>query len=427
MPKSGNATTSSPSGANPLSGDISKDLSPMTPAFTLSGDIEKDLSSSTSPAPERPAKPGFFSAGGVVNLPDEPNAPPYKQPSGREILGDLVPAVAGLIPGGRTVTRGLRTLGANVLGRGAVEAGAEALSPTGQGPLSAGVSGAAKGVLPGLAQAGVGALFGPSKDTIQVEKAAQALKKAVSPEVAALIKPNEPASLMSRRIVQKMGRVAGAALDKMEAEVEKALGPKWQLVGGTPGPTTGLFTASGRPSAQPSGQTFAEVRTEIKRLREIASYDRQTSAATAQAAKKDAARLEQTLLSQMPPEVAAKYRTALEAHTKDMDAVRWVKGLQQENKIRGGVNPQDRPELAAADRAVPKGSKGKAAIHGVLGAAEAATGRGLGAGYHLGRAADQMRAGGPLRPAQKVSQTLPAITRGLVGTGTAAGQTVVTE
>jgi hypothetical protein len=424
MPKSGNATTSSP---NPLSGDISRDLSPMTPTFTMTGDIEKDLAPPAQPPAQPSAKPGFFSAGGVMNLPDDPNAPPYKQPSGREILGDLVPAVAGLIPGGRTIGRGLRTVGANILGRGVFEAGAEAISPTGQGPLAAGMSGAVKGVLPGLAQAGVGAVLGPSKDTIQVEKAAQALKKAVSPEVAALIKPNEPASLMSRRTVQKMGRVAGAALDKMEAEVEKALGPKWQMTGGTPGPTTGLYTASGRPGSQPSGQTFAEVRTEIKRLREIASYDRQTSAATAQAAKKDAARLEQTLLSQMPPEIATKYRTALEAHTRDMDAVRWVKGLQRENQIRGGVNPQDRPELAAADRAVPKGGKGKAAIHGVLGAAEAATGRGLGAGYHLGRAADNMRAGGPLRPAQTTSQTIPAITRGILGTGTAAAQTAATE
>jgi hypothetical protein len=364
----------------------------------------------------------------VINLPDAPkDAPPYKQPSGREILGDLVPLATSLIPGGRTLTRGLRTLGANVLGRGAVEAGAEALSPTGQGPLAAGMSGAMKGVLPGLAQASVGAVLGPSKDTIQVQKAAQALKKAVSPEVAALIKPNEPASLMSRRMVQKMGRVAGAALDKMEAEVEKALGPKWQMVGGTPGPTTGGFTASGRPGSQPSGQTFAEVRTEIKRLREIANYDRQTSAATAQAAKKDAARLEQTLLAQMPPEIAAKYRTALETHTRDMDAVRWVKGLQRENQIRGGVNPQDRPELAAADRAVSSGGKGKAALHGIMGAAEAATGRGLGAGYHLGRAADQMRSGGPLRPAQKASQTFPAITGAFGGVGTAAAQSALSK
>lgn len=369
-------------------------------------------------------------AGAAATLTMEGTGPEKTPTRGRDVLGDLVPLAAALIPGGRTAGRFARTLGANMLGRGAVEGGAEALNPTGQGPLGAGVSGAIKGVLPGLVQGAVGLGLGPTKDTLQVAKAAGAVKKAVSPEVGALINPDNPASLLSKRTAQKMERAAGVNLDKMEAELEKSLGPKFRVqgVGGSSAQMPALYTPSGTripgglPLTGSQGQTFAEVRSEIKRLREIAKYDKGASTDTAQAAKKDAAKLEQKLLAQMPPALAQRYRKALDAHAKDMDAVRWVRGLQREQALRGGVNPQDRPELAQAERAIDKGGRLRAGIHGSLGAAEALTGRPIGAGYHMGRAADQMRSQGPLRPAQGVSQTVPAITRGILGLGAAQAQ-----
>ncbi len=369
-------------------------------------------------------------AGAAATLAMEGTGP--KPPSNkRDMLGDLVPLAAAAIPGGRTATRFARTLGANVLGRGAVEGGAEALSPTGQGPLSAGVQGALKGVLPGVVQGGVGLAMGPGKGTLKVAEAAQALKKSVSPEVAKFINPKDPASLLSKRTAQKMQQAAGTNLDKMEADVEKMLGPKFRVqgTGGAGSQQPALYTASGTriqgglPLQGSQGQTFAEVRSEIKRLREIANYDKGAGTETAQAARKDAQKLEQTLLRQLPPDAAKRYQAGTAQHTADSDAIRWVKAQQKRNAVAGGANPIDRPGLAEAETSMNRaqGGAGKALVHGGVSLLEAAKGFLPGAGYHGARAMEGMRGAGPLRPGNP-SQTLPAITRGILGLGTAQAQ-----
>lgn len=378
-------------------------------------------------------------AGPAVMAMDIAGQTPGERPktTGREILADLVPlAVGAAVPQGRTLSRFLGTLGGNVAGRAGVEAGAEALFPTGKGPLAAGVQGGVKGVLPGLTQGGLGAILGPTKDTIRVQKAAQALKGAVSPEVAAHIDPSKPASLLSRNTTRKMTKAAGANLDKAEADVEKALGEGFRFKGVTAGGGQGpaLYTASGLripgglPGVGSQGDTFSELRSKIKELRDIGArqYSSPEMSETARSAMKDARKLEDRMLAQMPPKIAEMYRRALTQHASDSDAIRWVKGLQQENAIRGGVNPQDRPALAAAEAALPRvGGGARGAIHGTLGALEALGGRPIGAGYHLGRTADVLASKGPLRPAQRVSGPVSAITRGvgaLGGVGTARAQ-----
>jgi hypothetical protein len=301
---------------------------------------------------------------------------------------------------------------ANILGRGAVEAGAEAVKPTGEGPLTAGVIGAAKGVLPGVVQSGLGALLGPTKDTLNTQRAIKALKGSVSKEVGAFLDVENPAALLKRSTPRAMTKAAGANLDTMEASISKGLGTKkFSIISGN----------------QVAPRTFDDVRAEIKQLREAGSQGYATPELRGKArdALKKAAVIEADLVRQMPPKLAQQYKEATARHAADMDAVRWVRALHKREALMGGVNPQDRPGIAAAELAVNKPHLGTAAVHGTIGGLEAATGRGFGAAYHLGRGAAALGKRNPLRPASKVSTTLPAITGALGGLGTAAGQTAI--
>jgi hypothetical protein len=382
------------------------------------------------------AKTGPLLATGLAAGPllaSEVAAGPKKAPtSTREIIGDLVPAaVAALVPPARTLGAFGKTVGGNVLGRAAVEAGAEALSPTGQGPLSAGVKGAAKGVLPGLVQGGFGAALGPTADTLRAQKAMKALKGSVSPEVGAMLDLENPAALLKRSTPRAMTKAAGANLDKMEAEVSKALGNQKFTVG-TPQfqfPTH-LAQRMGPGGAKPPlpGRSFEEVRGQIKELREVAEgrFNTPELRGAAKKALAQAAQLESEMVAQMPPKIAQQYKEATARHAADMDAVRWVRALHKREALMGGVNPQDRPGLAEAERQVTKGGgTGSAAVHGGIGALEAAMGRGYGAAYHLARAGQGIGKTSPLRPASKVATTVPRISGALGGIGTAAGQTAV--
>jgi hypothetical protein len=260
----------------------------------------------------------------------------------------------------------------------------------------------------------------------------------VSPEVGALIDPSKPAQLLSGKTVKGMQKAAGANLDEMEATIEKALGPNVRFqIEGQAGTTPKLFSAQGTPitgglppelmariTGQPQGKTFGEIRAQIKELRGLGDrrYGSPEMADTARAALRDAQKLEAELVRQLPGPLATQYQAALARHATDSQAIRWVKGLQQENAIRGGVNPQDNPALAAANIAVERGGgKLKGAIHGALGAAEVATGRPIGAGYHLGRAADVSKIG-PLRPGGSVPNLIPRVAGAGAGTGTSAIQ-----
>jgi hypothetical protein len=289
--------------------------------------------------------------------------------------------------------------------------------------------------------------MGATKDTLGAQKSLKALKGELSPELAKIIDPSKPSSLLSKGTVKSLQQAAGANLDKMESEIAKSLGPDFRfrpittagpgplskdeqairsILGVRPGEATPYMSkAQGlRPEVQ--GETFQEIRAKIKELREIG--DRQYSVpemrATAKAAIEDARKLEEGLIAQLPPNLAERYRQGIAQHARDSGAIRWVKGRQAENALAGGVNPIDRPGLAEADAALQKGGGAlKGALHGALGAAEAATGRGIGAAYHLGRAADVTKgAQGPLRPQGRVPNIVPRVAGAASGAGTSALQ-----
>jgi hypothetical protein len=303
-----------------------------------------------------------------------------------------------------------KALGGNILGRAGVEAGAEALSPTGQGPLAAGLKGAAKGVLPGMVQGGLGAMLGPSADTIKAQKAMKALKGSVSPEVGAFLDESNPAALLKRSTPRQMTKAAGTNLDAMEAYVSKQLGnKKFSII-------------SGPAVAQ---RTFDDVRAEIKALREAGSqgYSTPELRGKAKDSLKQAAMIEADMLRQMPPELVKKYQTATARHAADMDAVRFVRALHKREMLMGGASATDRPGLADAQKALEKRGLGKVALYGGLSALEGATGRGYGAAYYGSKAMANLGKASPLRPASKVASTVPRISGALGGIGTAAGQT----
>lgn len=381
--------------------------------------------------------PAGIAAGGLMEF--------LTKGEGKEAAGAAVPAVVGaLMKPGRTIPRVLGPMLGNILGRGALEAGTEAINPTGKGPLQAGLEGGMKGVLPGVAQGALGAILGPSKATINVERAARAMKADLSPEVAAVLNPSKPAEVLSRATPKAMTDAAGKNLDRAEAEIGKKLGdlrfttvgPLAQGLKMTPAQQTAFDAMSPAAQAQvraqmapavgagSQGKTFDEIRSEIKSLREQGKFNRETTPEKALAARKQANALEQTMLAQMPPDVAQQYRMMTAQHQRDMDAVRLLEGFQKQNRLIGGANPVDRPALAEAQKALTSGGKGSAAIHGLIGTAEAATGHGLGAAYHLGRAAQGVGRS-ILRPGKTSSVAVPRITGALGGGAVSAGQTAI--
>ena len=396
--------------------------------------------------PEAASGAGMLAAGPAIAgaglatdmLSDKPPEPT----TGKDIAGNLVPlAVGALSRPARTLPSAIKSVLGNVLGRGAVEGGIAAASGE-ESPLAATIGGAAKGVLPGLAQAGIGAAVGPTRDTLQVQKAAKALRGELSPELAKLIDPNKPASLLSRNTVKSLRDAAGANLDKVEADITGKLGDQRFTIGANAQAAPGFFSAQGTPikggipaelmariQGKPAGQSFEEIRAKIKDLRSIGDkqYGSPEMARTARAAMQDARELEQSLLKQMPSDLATQYKSALQQHAKDSEAIRWLKDVQKQNSVSGGANPIDRPGLGKAQEAISqKGGPLKTALHGALGATEAVMGKGIGAAYHLGRAADTSRMGqGPLKPQKTVPSLLPKITSGVGGSAVGGLQSLL--
>lgn len=338
------------------------------------------------------------------------------------ILGAAVPSIVGtLVPSGRTVTRIGGNLLGNILGQAGAGAAGEMIDkPAGQRDVTgAALSGARAGVLPGLLQGGLGAILGPNKATIKTQKQIGDIRGAVSPEVAAVMPgKGKPATLLKSETPNKMGDAAGDLLDTMEKEVEKKLaGMKFRRMA----PNGQLF---------PKGnENFIQMRDEIKRLREEANYNDHPlwgSKGAALKARKEANQLETAMLQQMPPDVARQYVDAMRAHRKNMDAVRYVRGLQENNAIEGKVNPYDNPGLGQAARHDPsKGPSASKVAHGALGAVEAVTGRPWGAAYNLSRAAGGK---GPDKVAESVRGPLASRVPGVaVGTAATLGQDYVSR
>src|SRR5712691_9443202 len=111
-----------------------------------------------------------------------------------ELAGMAVPwLVGGAIKPARTASRFAGQLGANMLGRAAVQGASEFAKPPEDRNVMGGIiSGAAKGVLPGLAQGTASMIGGPSKATLQTQKAIQAIKKEASPGISALLDVTKP-------------------------------------------------------------------------------------------------------------------------------------------------------------------------------------------------------------------------------------------
>ena len=349
-----------------------------------------------------------------------------------EVAGAAVPmAVGALVPAGRTISRVGGQLFGNILGRGAVEAGSEILKPTGEGPLSAGARGMAKGVIPGVAQGALGAVLGPTKDTLRVQKMIQALKTELSPELASLITPSRPGATLSARVLRKMERAAGKKLDSMEAELSQGLrGQQFDLID----PSKRVATPAGFGYAKSRSATFEEIRQEIKDLREAAEIDRNSPFFHGQSQKnmKASAAIEADLLRQLQSlkkgNLAERYEAAITQHAKDSEALRELRAMQESNQLAGGANPQDRPGLARAQKALSPGVPASALVHGAVGALEGALGRPGAAAWQGGRLADILRSRGPLNPAQR---PLPARVLGIpgavAGTGLSAGQDYLTR
>src|SRR5262245_21202625 len=219
------------------------------------------------------------------------------------VAGMAVPwAVGSLIPAGRTIPRiGGQILG-NMLGRGAGEAGAQALAPQpNQDVVEAGLTGMMKGILPGVTQGAVGALAGPSRSTLRVQKAINWIKEGTSPEVGAMLEPTKPGSFLASAMPKQMQKAASGNFQSMEEEVSKLLGPAFRFSMTIPGT---LQTASGRSAGTWNSQvqlTYEEMRQQIKKLNDFGErpYKSEILNDRARRAKNEADRMTQDMMAQM--------------------------------------------------------------------------------------------------------------------------------
>lgn len=333
-----------------------------------------------------------------------------------DIAGAAIPMLTGLLlPEGRTPGRIMGQVGANIFGRGALDAGIAAA--TGGNVVGAGLSGAAKGVLPGLAQGAVGALHGPTKDTMDVQKAIQGIQKSVSPAVAKVLDIENPAALLSRAAIRKMKKAASETFAATEGTLDADL--------------TGFnFSINNTP------MQFAQLRKQIRELRDVGDRQWQSPIMADRARKsvRKAAQMERDMVEQLRAAgknaQADQYEKAIAQYAADSDAVRWVRGLHQQEQLMGGVNAQDRPGLAEAQKALKSTGRASGALHGAIGAVELAAGKPGSAGWQFGRAADTIR-GGPLKPAQSAPQRSPwrnlTAPGPLAGSATAGGQSLLLQ
>lgn len=303
-----------------------------------------------------------------------------------------------LIPAARTATRVGGQIGGNIAGSAGINALSELFKPPAQRNVSeAALTGAAEGVLPGLVQGAGTGIFGGNRDALKLGKAMGAIlgkTREVSEGVAKALSLSKPEALLSRSTLRMIRRAAGKTLDAIENDIAKELqGAKF----------TSFIPGSNIRTPIPS-LTFEEIRNTIKSLRTINPEQRINGRLTdtARQSLASAAQIEKDLLSQIramgKPELAEKLTNGLSQFATDMDAFRFVQGLQRRNTILGGVNPQDRPSLAQAARALSSRVSPQAAAQGGVGGLELLTGRPVGASFQLGRFLSALRPSGPLNP-----------------------------
>jgi len=314
----------------------------------------------------------------------------------------------GVFKGGRLAQLGKGLL--SNIGKGAA-AGAVGSAPTldpGQ-VLEGTIKGAGQGVLPGLAQGITGAVLGPTKATSQAMDRIKKLigDKVVSPNLQSILERLDPGKLESKAFPGKLTRAAGRNLDTMESKVAGAMANhKFSYVD---------------PEGKVQMGDWQEARNAIKAMKEQAKGFTGPLKGQALALKKQALATEEELMRQMLPlkggmSAVKDYKNALMQHTKDMDTVRFLQGLQKESKLKGGVSPSDRPGLAAAQDAVSQKSSpaGEAGMAGAM----AALKHPIAAGSHLARA---MQGGGVARPQAgmltPVQKQLPTVIKDILGFG----------
>lgn len=297
--------------------------------------------------------------------------------------GALLPMLIGSVfKPGRTVTRIAGPLAANIAGRAILEGGAAAAND--EDAIKAGLQGAIHGILPGIVQSAASGILGPSKDTLRTQKAIAGIRQEVSPQVAATLDAATPGNLLHPQTLRAMGKAASDTWNPIEGIIDANL-------------ANTKFQIGNRP------ETYASLREQIRNLRELSDAQRMNMLrGEAAKNKKLAGQLESDMLRQMRQQgqgaTAEMYEKGLAQYERDMSARRFVMDLQNRNKLFGGANAQAQPGLADAQEALMSGKKASTMMHGALGAAEAAMGKTVGAGWQFSRAADQMK-GGPLRPA----------------------------
>lgn len=388
--------------------------SPMAPAIKPKGDPL------TGPAFIKPEPEGEIRAPTLADKANpstvfskltgaEPGAPKFD--TLMKTAGLLLPtpataagAAAGAIPfaGGRIAQAGKRiATGAGlggILGAGkALLTGEEVAPETAVGALGGGVG--------GLAAGATKAPLMPNKATQQATRGAQALLKGEewSPNVRSLINEKDPASLYSRHTLASMQQRASGNIRNTLDALEQS------HPGGVPIPSAHLAIPGLPQSPIAPTMSIKEAQGLIKDLRK-------------QGKTSEAFQIERDLVNGLGQTAGPQYRATMDQYARDARLIDYVTGVQKRVKLPGGVNPQDFPAAAQAEKALGGGSNQSAGYHAGMFLAHPTSPYGIAHGVgSLGA----MMGKGPVDPAkitppmgplrQGAGMVLPPVAGGLAG------------